>query len=104
MNDFERKLSQQPFRLPPPEWRDAILNVPVNVMVPENWTWREWLWPSPKAWAALAALWMICAAVGLNGEGPPSAETAVARQPAAGVTLLAFHQAQSLNYVLDSSN
>jgi hypothetical protein len=104
MNDFERKLSQQPFRTPPPEWRDAILNVSANVIVPGTWTWRNWLWPSPKAWAALAALWMICAAVGLQSDGTPSVENSVTQQPAGGATLLAFHQAQSLNYGIDPSN
>ena len=24
-----------------------------------RWTWRDWLWPSPLAWGALAAIWVI---------------------------------------------
>lgn len=23
-----------------------------------SWTWREWLWPSPLAWGALAVVWL----------------------------------------------
>ena len=104
MNDFERKLSQQPFRTPPPDLRHAILGSPVNVIIPDRWTWRDWLWPSPKAWAALAALWMICAIVGLQGDGTPAGEGPVAQQSTVGATLLAFHRAQSLNYAIDPSN
>jgi len=68
MNDFERKLSQQPFRQPPPEWREAILHVPENVIVPDRRAWRDWLWPSPKAWAALAAVWVIFVALAFEPE------------------------------------
>ena len=24
-----------------------------------RWTWRDWLWPSPPAWGALAAIWVV---------------------------------------------
>ena len=24
-----------------------------------HWTWRDWLWPSPLAWGALAAIWIV---------------------------------------------
>ena len=26
---------------------------------PVRWTWRDWLWPSPLAWGALAAVWVV---------------------------------------------
>jgi hypothetical protein len=29
--------------------------------LPPPWTWRDWLWPSPLAWGAFAAIWVIFA-------------------------------------------
>ena len=29
-----------------------------------SWTWRDWLWPSPLAWGAFAAVWIIFAGRG----------------------------------------
>jgi len=59
MNDFERQLRRAEFRAPPREWREKILD---RCLEPTNddpaWSWRDWLWPSPLAWGALAALWM----------------------------------------------
>ncbi len=104
MNDFERKLSQQPFRPPPPEWREAILTLPANVVVPTVRSWRDWLWPSPKAWAALAAVWLIFLALSINPETARPRETAASPQPPAGQTLLAYHQSRAFADVLESSN
>jgi len=65
MDDFEQKLARQEIRPIPEEWRDAILGkvskeaepiFPV-VDLPEPW-WRNLLWPSPRAWAGLAAAWV----------------------------------------------
>ena len=104
MNDFERKLSQQTFRAPPPDLRAAILGTPANVIVPDRWIWRDWLWPSPRAWAALAALWVIFAALSFSTGETASPESAVAQQPAEGVTLLTFHQPPPLPHVLALPN
>ena len=38
MNDFERKLSQQPFRDPPADLRAAILGAAAKVIALERWT------------------------------------------------------------------
>ena len=61
MNDFERKLRSQPFREPPAAWRREILAC-CESAAPKA-SWREWLWPSPYAWAALAAVWVALGAV-----------------------------------------
>jgi hypothetical protein len=37
--------------------------------------WREWLWPSPKAWAGLAAGWIAIAVLNVTG-APGGAEMA----------------------------
>jgi len=69
MDDFEQFLKSQPMRCVPPEWRGDILaqaadasgGKPAAVVLP--W-WQAWLWPSPYAWGALAAAWIII--IGLN--------------------------------------
>ena len=71
MNDFEHQLSQQPLRTPPPEWRAEILVAAAKISTPD-WTWRDWMWPSPKAWGALAAVWVFALIV----DTPPSRSAA----------------------------
>jgi len=82
--DFEKQLQRQPLRAAPAEWRAEILrqaNVAADVRrlkldsnadegdqslltsAATPW-WREWLWPSPQAWAGLAAVWLVI--LGLN--------------------------------------
>ena len=62
MNDFERKLRDTPMRTPPRGWRAEILAaLPANQ--PAALRWRAWLWPSPRAWAALAAIWLVLIAI-----------------------------------------
>ena len=55
MDDFEQFLTNQPLRATPTEWRGEILAAARAVLAP--W-WRTWLWPSPYAWGALAAVWV----------------------------------------------
>ena len=73
-DDFERRLSEQPMKALPQEWRAEILgNVqPCAKATPTRKAggWHEWFWPSPVAWGALAAMWV--AAICLN---------AVSREP-----------------------
>ena len=104
MNDFERKLAQQPFRQPPADLRAAIFGAPANVIEPARWTWRDWLWPSPEVWGALAALWIVFAALSLGDRSPAPDRAARADRNPAGLTLLTFHTAHDLNHVLEFSN
>ncbi len=75
-DDFEKQLQKQPLRTPPPEWRTAILDAaesarPKNRPEPVRFAWwRELLWPSPKAWAALAAVWFTVLAVNFVSTEP----------------------------------
>ena len=108
MNDFERKLSQQPFRAPPSALRDAIFGIaeaPPNLVELTRWTWRDWLWPSPQAWAALAALWLIFAAVSMGGHLPsgPALASRTA-PPELNGTLLSYHVSSNLNHALELAN
>jgi len=78
MNDnFEQRLSQQPFRPVPTEWREEILAATRAVRafrhssLDTHHSWPSTLvarlstffWPSPVAWAGLAAIWILILAV-----------------------------------------
>ncbi len=79
-DDFEQKLSRQPLRQIPAEWRAEILREGRRVAVPNqnkkldadtasvpklNWLstlnhqLSTFFWPHPKAWAGLAAVWVF---------------------------------------------
>lgn len=89
---FEQHLRRQPPRRLPAEWRDEILAAartaqaeaeraagarPRSLALPRLAGWREWLWPSPAAWAGLAACWL--AILWLNrAAAPDAAEMAAA--------------------------
>lgn len=98
--DFEQTLREQAWREIPPGWRQEMLRkarqaaAPRRAVAPENSLWTVllgWLWPSPRAWAGLAAVWMMIALVNLAtpqpelysqtaSQTPVSAELAQLRQ------------------------
>ncbi len=62
LDEFEAKLRQQPRRGIPARWREEILG-PLRsdeTYRLASW-WRQWLWPHPAAWAALATAWVSSA-------------------------------------------
>jgi hypothetical protein len=71
---FEQRLSRQPLKPVPPEWRDDILPRADDLQSPSsisqlstfNSQLRSWLWPCPQAWAALAAIWVLLLAVNFS--------------------------------------
>ena len=77
LDDFEQKLQRQPLRQIPGEWREEILTAVELAAVtrhPSPATRPSWLstlnhqlstllWPHPKAWAGLAAVWILILAV-----------------------------------------
>ncbi|EDY21984.1 hypothetical protein CfE428DRAFT_0109 [Chthoniobacter flavus Ellin428] len=128
MNEFERKLSQQIFRPPPADLRATLFGASPLAAAsapPALWTWRDWFWPSPQAWGALAALWVVFVVQQWDHRPPRSPEGAALRGLSAVVqwsnseltspestpsaelraedtTLLAFHSSQELHHALDS--
>lgn len=62
MNDFENELKKQPIRRVPEHWRAPILREADwrgrSPAQDQAW-WTMLLWPSPKAWATLAAAWVV---------------------------------------------
>jgi hypothetical protein len=78
---FEERLQSQPPRTIPPEWREHILCAVEVCARPA--TFREWilqlLWPSPVAWAGLAAVWLLT--ISFKLATPPTSQS-LARIPA----------------------
>jgi hypothetical protein len=100
MDDFEQKLQRQPLRQVPGEWREEILaaatgrgsrveNREQEGCWPSTLVSRlsSLLWPHPKAWAGLAAVWILILAVDFSARdktpvmaektAPPSPEVIV---------------------------
>lgn len=77
-NQFEERLQGQPFRPVPPAWRDDILRAARAAgrsSAAPLASQRSWfsaiesklaalLWPHPRAWAGLAALWLLILGLG----------------------------------------
>jgi hypothetical protein len=79
-DDFESRLQRQPLRPIPPEWRAKMLATARAAQTtghPSPATRHHWLatfnqqlstllWPHPKAWAGLAAIWIFIFAVNFS--------------------------------------
>jgi hypothetical protein len=103
MEQFERRLSRQPLRQIPAEWREEILREGRRAAAPEigdadtaslpNWSLvsrlSAILWPHPAAWAGLAAIWMLILAVDFStrDQSPVVAEKSVPPSPEVMVEL-----------------
>ena len=66
MNDDELKARLAKLWVPPCDdaAQSAALNRSLEALghveeIQACWTWRDWLWPSPLAWGALAAIWVV---------------------------------------------
>ena len=90
-SEFEKKLTEQPLQAPPAAWRGAILREARTAAAQQTRAtdaatgWRSWFWPAPRAWAALAACWVVLLAVQLFDSAP--AATAVAQVAAPRLAL-----------------
>jgi hypothetical protein len=103
MEQFEQRLTRQPLRPIPREWRGEIL-VAARTAQPARhlspFTRHSWLstlnhqlstifWPHPKAWASLAAIWVFILAVNfsMGDSSPRRAEKSVPPSPEVMVEL-----------------
>jgi hypothetical protein len=66
MNDGELKARLAKLRVPSCDEsaQRAALNRALDALgrceeMQARWTWRDWLWPSPLAWGAIAAIWVV---------------------------------------------
>lgn len=90
-DDLEQQLRGQPLRQVPAAWRDEILGAARRAGAeasarrgqttgrPKPWAavWAQvagLLWPSPRAWAGLAAIWMVIVSLNLFGRAPAASE------------------------------
>jgi hypothetical protein len=78
-SDFEESLRRQSIRPVPAQWRGEILRAARAQPAASPW-WREWLWPHPQAWGALAAAWgiIILLHVAAPGDSAEKGKTALA--------------------------
>lgn len=111
MNDkdqFELRLQGRPLRPVPPDWREEILRAaraaatgPAPV-AKDYWSaaaaWlRSLLWPHPRAWAGLSALWLVILGLNLAGREPsPQALAGSAAPPSPQMRELLRQQEQLL--------
>jgi hypothetical protein len=91
--DFEKRLQSQPMRQIPTEWRQEILReaksashssfvIRHSFLSTLNHHLSTLLWPNPKAWAGLAAVWLaIFALQSASHSGSRVVAAAPARQP-----------------------
>ena len=109
---FEQRLSRQPLRPVPAEWRDEVLAragdlqspslasantadgdckspAPASAPSPISYSsspapwWRDWLWPCPQAWAGLAAVWVLLLVLHFAQRDPASSQLAKTSVPPA---------------------
>lgn len=113
-DDFEQHLQRQPVRQVPGQWRKQILSAARQASAPEHAPrtthhapgWRSalstlnsqlstFLWPSPTAWAGLAAVWLVI--LGFNlGTRITSLPAAQTRVQLASQFFLGFQEQQRL--------
>ncbi len=85
-DDFDQRLTRQPLRPVPAAWRDELLaraggiqpSTPLFQLSTFNFQLRQWLWPCPQAWAALAAVWVLLLAVNFSTRDRSATNTASA--------------------------
>lgn len=92
---FERRLQRQTLRPVPPSWREEILSAaraaappaaipgtrsPTVASLLMAWL-RTLLWPHPRVWAGLAAVWLALLVVNVASREPARQE--IAARPAA---------------------
>ena len=126
-DDFEKQLQRQPLRAVPEKWRAEILqtaaspvtddvksrtyethaaaqpkHLPDSAAADGAW-WHQWLWPSPRAWAGLAAAWLAIAVLNVTN-APASAEMAKESQkPSLETEAVLAAQRRELARLLDNS-
>lgn len=105
-NDLEKKIAGQPMKSLPAEWRAEILSAARKAAAPaapqatavagESWgaRWREYLWPSPVAWGALAAVWVLIFALNHSSDSAP--QTMARNSKASPQTIMAFWEQNRL--------
>jgi hypothetical protein len=97
-DDFEQRLQGQPMRKVPAEWRSQILSTAAAAAGSTTRHRVGWgfgvfeilraemvalLWPSPKAWVGLAAIWLFLAGANRATLNPAEPSASSGARPAA---------------------
>ena len=104
MDEFEQFLKKQPLREVPPAWRAEILPTDAQSKAVQPAWWREWLWPSPVAWAGFACVWVVILMLNVATR-PLAAERQLAERPQApslDITMALTQQRKELAQLLGS--
>src|SRR5688572_27806519 len=102
-NDIESELQRKPMRPLPGEWRSQILNAATRAATEDSirsarsafhW-WEGAFWPSPRAWGAVAAVWIVIIGLNvMNSDPGSSAERSVIH--AGGIPIRALKERAEL--------
>jgi hypothetical protein len=113
-DDFEKRLQHQPLRKIPFDWRQQILqdasSSQPSTLDPRpsflstlNSKLSTILWPNPKAWAGLAAAWVVIFALQFASRSS-SRMVATARAPKSPVFLMTLKDQQQMLVELMGNN
>jgi hypothetical protein len=107
-DDIEKKLQRQPVRVVPREWREEILQAARSssraesaMGEPAAFSWRSVFWPCPQAWAGLAAIWVVLAAVNFTGGREPVSIAANPAPPSREYLTALKQQQRELNELIN---
>ncbi len=67
MSDLEHQLAALPLAEPPAALRTRVLAQAAEQSRKARRGFAAWLWPHPSAWGAVAALWIVIAALNFSG-------------------------------------
>ena len=110
-NEFESRLRGQPWKAVPDDWRAEVLGAARAAAAQErssrpasadetSWLATKlaaWLWPHPKAWAGLAAVWAAIAILNVSArDGDLAATRRQMAQPSPQMRQLLRQQQQML--------
>ena len=106
-DDFEKRLQRVPLREIPPDWRESILRRAApsqpSTLDPRPSFFSTLFWPNPKAWAGLAAVWVLIFALRLGASGG-SPMVAAIPTPSSPDVVATFKDQQKILVELIGSN
>ena len=106
-DDFENRLEQQPLRQVPAEWRAEILGAarPRRSAPGPQPSWlASFFWPHPKAWVALAAVWVLIFAMNILSRDKPNTVAQVIAPPSPQVVAVLQQQRRLLKELIGQTS
>lgn len=107
-DDFEKQLQRQPLRPMPAAWRAEILKAAdaaspaPSFLSTLNSQLSALLWPCPKAWAGLAAVWLVILAVNYASEDKSEILEAKSPPPSPQMMIALEEQRKMLATLIES--